>query len=267
VTGELLDEWMAARLYHTAAALTRALDEREPGRAAGELVALLDDWAAWYAPRRPGAGRELVEPLTLLLAPFVPHLAEAIHRQRGKRARPSVHLEDWPVLDPSWENEALLKNMARVRHLAALGLLARSQAGMQPDQLLPGALLGSLPGASWSLIDLEPFAGLLADSLRVASVKFSADAAGHVEWRLGLDPERQVQRDVSQPAIAAALAALSTDRAAQIAAQLQQGISVGLEVSDQAITLLPDEVTISVQARAGWAAAADAEHLVALVVG
>jgi hypothetical protein len=88
-----------------------------------------------------------------------------------------------------------------------------------------------------------------------------------VEWRLELDPERPVQRDVSQPAIAAALAALSADRAAQFAAQLQQGISVGLEVSDQSITLLPDEVTISVQAKAGWAAAADAEHLVALVVG
>ena len=266
-TGELLDEWMAARLYHAAAAVTRALDEREPGRAARELAALLDDWAGWYAPRRPGVGRELVEPLTLLLAPFAPHLAEAIHRQRGRRSRPSVHLEDWPVLNPAWENESLLKNMTRIQHLAALGLRARAQAGMQPDELLPGALVGSLAGATWSRADLEPFTALLADSLGVARVELSADAAGRVEWRLSLDPERPVQRDVSQPAIAAALAALSADRAAQIAAQLQQGISVGLEVSDQAITLLPDEVTISVRPRAGWAAAADDEHLVALVVG
>jgi isoleucyl-tRNA synthetase len=266
-TGELLDEWMAARLYHAVAAVTRALDKREPGRAAGELAALVDDWAGWYAPRRPGVGCELVEPLTRLLAPFTPHLAEAIHRQRGKRARPSVHLEDWPVLDPAWENESLLKNMARVRHLAALGLRARVQVGIQPDELLPGALVGSLAGATWSRADLEPFAALLADSLRVARVELSADAAGRVEWRLSLDPERPVQRDVSQPAIAAALAALSAERAAQSAAQLQQGISVGLEVSEQAITLLPDEVTVSVRPRAGWAAAADDEHLVALVVG
>ena len=44
-------------------------------------------------------------------------------------------------------------------------------------------------------------------------------------------------------------------------------MSVGLDVSGLAITLLPDEVSISVQARSGGAAAADAEHLVILAVG
>jgi isoleucyl-tRNA synthetase len=266
-TDKLLDKWLAARLHHAATAVTQALDDREPGRAAGELTALVDDLVVWYVPRRTGAGREFLKPLTLLLAPFLPHLAEAIHRQAGRRPRRSVHLEDWPTPDPAWEDEALLSNIARVRHLAELGLHARVEAKIEPDRLLPGALVGSLAGAAWELAELHPFARLLADALKAAQVKFSPDAAGYVEWRLALNPERPLQRDVSQAAIEAALANLGADDAAHLAAQLRTGMSIGLEVSGLAITLLPDEVSISVQARPGRAAAADTEHLVILAVG
>jgi isoleucyl-tRNA synthetase len=266
-TGALLDKWVAARLYHAAIAVTQALDDREPQWAAGELAALVGDLVEWYVPRRPSAGRELLEPLTVLLAPFLPHLAEAIHRQAGRRPRPSLHLEDWLTPDPAWEDEALLSNMARVQHLAELGLRARAQAGIESDQLLPGALVGSLADGTWELADLHPFAELLANALGVNQVTLSADAADHVEWRLALDPTQPVLRDPSQTAIEAALSNLSADEATHLAAQLREGMSVGLEVSELAITLLPDEVLISVQAQSGWTASADAEHLVILSVG
>ncbi len=264
---ELLDRWATARVYQAAAAVTRALDVREPQRAAGELASLVDDLTAWYMPQRPGVGRELVEPLTLLLAPFVPHLAEAIHRRAGRRSRQSVHLEAWPSLDPAWEDKDLLVNMARVRHVAGLGQAAREQGGVDLGRVLPGALVGPLAGASWAPADLHPFAELLSDALRVVQVKLSPDAAIHVEWRLVLNPAQPVQREVSQEAIRAALANLGAGEAARVAEQLQMGMSVGLDVSGLAVTLLPDEVSISVQAGSGQLAAADAEHLVVLAVG
>jgi len=264
---ELLDRWATARVHHAADVVTRTLDARELQPAASELASLVDDLATWYSPRRPGVGRELVEPLTLLLAPFVPHLAEAIHRRAGRRSRQSVHLENWPSFDPAWEDEALLASMARVRHLAELGQAAREQAGVKPDRVLPGALVGPLGGASWTPADLHPFVRLLAEELLVVQVKLSPDAAIHVGWRLALKPERPVQREVSQEAIQAALADLGTDEAARLAEQLQLGMSVGLHVSGLAITLLPDEVSISAQAGSGQIAAADSEHLVLLAVG
>jgi len=266
-TGELLDRWAAARLYQATAVVTQALDDREPQQAAGELAALVEDLAGWYVPRRPGAGARLLEPLTLLLAPFVPHLAEAVHRRVGAKSGASVHLEDWPALDPAWENEALLSHMARVRDLAELGLRARAEAGIAPHRVLPGALVGSLEGALWALADLQPFVHLLADALAVTQVKLSAGAGEYIGWRLALAPERSVQREVPRAAIEAALAELAASEAAYLAEQLRQGMSVGLEVAGLSITLLPDEVSVSVQPRSGWAAAADAEHLVALVVG
>ena len=266
-TEQILDRWVAARLHHTASVVTQALDDREPGRAVRELAALVGDLADWYLPRRPGAGRELLAPLVLLLAPFMPHLAEAIHREVSGRPRQSVHLAAWPALDPAWEDEALLSDMARVQRLMELGQRARSDASIDSHQLLPGALVGPLAGASWQPDDLQPFARLLADALRVARVRFSADAASYVEWRLILNPERPVQRDVSQAAIAGALAGLRASEAAHLATQLRTGMSVGIEVSGLAITLLPDEVFISVHARSGQAAASDPNHLVILAVG
>jgi len=266
-TGELLDRWAAARLYHAATAASRALDERAPRRAAGELAALVGDLAAWYVPRRPGAARELLGPLTGLLAPFVPYLAEAVHRRASRRSGPSIHLEGWPSPDPAWDDEVLLANMGRVRRLADLGMSARAQAGIDPGRLLPGALVGSPAGASWRLLDLHPFARLLADALGAVEVKLSPDAARYVRWSLTLAAERPVQRDMSQAAIEATLAGLSAGEAEHLAAQLRMGISVGLDVFGLAITLLPDEVAISVRAGSGQAVAADAEHLVVLAVG
>jgi hypothetical protein len=55
--------------------------------------------------------------------------------------------------------------------------------------------------------------------------------------------------------IHAALAALSPEKAAEVAAQLRAGLSVGLHIGDQVVTLLPDEVRISVQGEPGWIAA------------
>ena len=266
-TAELLDRWVAARMHYAITTTTQALDDREPWRAAGELATLMADLAGWYLPLRPGAGRDLLKPLTLLLAPFMPHLAEAIHRQMRGRPRPSVHLEDWPAPNPAWEDGALLSNMTRVRRLIELGLIARGKAKIESTQLLPGALIGLSAGASWDLVGLHPFNRLLTEMLRVTQVKFSPDAAGYVRWCLALNPERPVQRDLSRAAIEAALADLSDDEAAHLATQLRMGISVGLEISDRAITLLPDEVSTSVQARSGSAAAADNDHLVILAVG
>jgi hypothetical protein len=175
-----------------------------------------------------------------------------------------VHLEDWPVLDPGWEDGALLSNMARVRRLVELGQHARASANIESDQLLPGALVGLPAGASWVLEDLQPFTRLLAGALRVTQVKLVPDAAAYVRWRLTLAPERPVQRDLSPVAVEAALAELGDDEAGRLAAQLRQGMSVGLDVSGLAITLLPDEVSISVEARSASAVAADADHLVIL---
>jgi isoleucyl-tRNA synthetase len=264
---DLLDRWLAARLHQVSSAVEQALDAQELGRAAGELATLVNDLADWAAPRQPASLGPALDFLSRFLAPFVPHLAEALHRQLGGWGVESVHLTTWPTADPLWADRALLAHMARVRRLAALGQEARTQAGIAPDRRLRQGIVGLMVSDRGAVSELNPYQELLVDALGVERVQLTSEAEDHVEWHLGLNPERYPEREVTPAEIEGALAELDTDLAAHLASQLRAGRSIGLQVSGRAITLLPDEVCLLAQARPGWVAAADDEHLVLLDVG
>jgi len=262
-----LDLWLAARLQQATSVVTQALDGLDPYQAVEELEAVVRDLADWVVPYRPHSGSEALEPLSRLLAPFVPYLAEAIHRQMGGRVAPSVHLANWPSIETGEGARALLEAMALVQGWAALAQTARAQASVDPDQPLRRAIVSLLAGGRGELGEIDTFRELLTRMLGVATVQITPEAAAFVSWRLTLHPERRIERDLAPAQIAAALAELATDEAKDLASQLHAGLSVGLQVSGQAITLLPDEVCVTVQAPPGWVAAAGARQLVVLDVG
>lgn len=264
---ELCDRWLLVRLHQATGAVSEALEAGEPGRAAGELAVLASDLGDWYVPHRPGGGRQYLASLSQLLAPFVPHLAEAIYRQAGERAVPSVHLSAWPTSDLTAEDRALLARMTRVRRLASLGQAARVQAGVERDRLLHQAIVSLLLADDGGAADLVAFEELLAELLGIGRVQFVAKAAAPVAWRLALNPESVVGWDIGTAEVKAALTALDPEEAANLVSQIGEGLSVSLKVSGQALTLLPDQVYVTVQAQPGWAAATDGEHLVVIEVG
>jgi isoleucyl-tRNA synthetase len=263
----LLDRWLVARLNQAIEAVTLALDAPEPRRAAEELESLVKDLADWVVPFWPGGGRDVLDPLSRLLAPFVPYLAEAIHRQSSGLAAPSVHLASWPSQEPWQEAQSLLAGMARVRRWVELGKSARAQAGIAPSQPLRQAIVSLLAAVPGELAQMDPFAGLLAGMLGVAKVQIVPHTAAPVRWRLTLDPEHSVERDLPAAEIEAALAELDGEESARLASQLRAGLSIGLQASGRAITLLPDEVCFIAQVPPGWVSAADAQHFVVLDVG
>jgi isoleucyl-tRNA synthetase len=263
----LLDRWVAARLNQAIDAVTQALDVPDSCRAAEELANLVRDLTDWAVPYRAGSGRGTLEPLSRLLAPFVPHLAEAIHRQSKGLAAPSVHLASWPSAGSWQEAQPILDGLAHVQRWAELGKSARAQAGVAPDQALREAIVSLLATVPAEADQIDPFAGLLARILGVAQVQIVPEAATPVRWRLHLDPEHRVERDLPPAEIEATLAELDDEESARLASQLRAGLSAGLQVSGRAITLLPDEVSFTAQAPAGWVSASDAQHLVLLEVG
>ena len=207
-----------------------------------------------------------MEILCRLLAPFAPHLAEAIHRQAGGSGGDSIHQTVWPSPDPAWEVRALLAHMALVRRLAGLGRAARVQAGIELDQPLRQASLCLHGKEDAGAIELEPFWDLLERVLGVAQVRFTPDVMKQVEWRLVLHAGRAGERHVAPAEVGAALANLGPGEAADMVSQLWDGLSVSLTVGERVVILLRDDVSVSVQARSGWAAAAEAGHLVVLEV-
>jgi isoleucyl-tRNA synthetase len=264
--GQLLDRWLAARVHETVGAVARALEALDLDRATRALSACVSDLVDWYAPLRPGAGGEVIETLTGLLAPFLPHLADAIHRQRRGRIVESVHLAGWPTPDPAWEDRALLSHMYRVKRLAALGKAALADAGLEPDQWTGWAVAGLLDDDLGDATALAPFEGVLARALGAERVRIVPGAASRVQYRLSLGPEQRIERDIASDEIESVLANLDAAASAQLAAEFREGLSASLPVSGQNVALLPADVKIAVRAQPGWIAAADAELLIMLEI-
>lgn len=266
--GQLLNRWLRARLYQVAGAMGQALDAANPGAAAGQLAGLADDLVGWYAPQHPepGLAGEEMNLLCQLLAPFLPHLAEAMvrHGGAGGGAERSVHLASWPAPPSDWQGRALLEQVALVRRLAALGDAARAAAGLKLDRPL------SRGEVSWAgEVDVEwPAAlqDLLAQALAVEKVTFLSTAMQQVSWHLSLVKGGEPEREVGPAAIADALASLEPGQAAGLAEQLGAGLSISLQAVGQTVTLLPDEVQVTPEARRGWSAAAEGALLVSLKV-
>jgi isoleucyl-tRNA synthetase len=261
----ILNRWLLARLHQVIGTVTEALDACEPCRATDALATLVHDLSTWYAPPWPNGEEQLLETLSRLLAPFVPHLAEAIYRQIGGRTVESVHLLDWPSSNPSPADRALLAGMALVWRLVALGKIARGQAGLQLGQPLRRAVITFLSPTTSEPAELIPYKSLLARLLGVARVQFTREAIATKVWQLNLNANDAVERAIPAGEIDAALTALSAREAAKLVFQLWDGRSVSLKVAGQMVTLLPSEVRVST--RPGWAAAAAGGRLLVLEVG
>lgn len=174
---QVLDQWILARVHQLQLEVVRLMDAYHVDQAARHFIAYVDDLSNWYVrrsrsrfqkPATPherdaafGTLHEVMRQTCILLAPFMPFLAEAMYRnlQGGQ----SVHLQT--VAEPSAltksENEAL-EQMKQARTVVSVGLKLRAQAGIKIRQPLSRLVLAEkIP---------EVLREMIADELNVKSV-------------------------------------------------------------------------------------------------
>ncbi len=141
------DAWILSRLATVTTDVTTYLETDHLHRATRSLEEfMLEDVSRWYVrlirdrtwveaddPTKQAAYLTLHNVLhatARLLAPFTPHLAEAIYRDLGGE-HPTVHMEDWP--DPAaWTQDTDLEDrMAVARRIVEAASNARQQGGMK----------------------------------------------------------------------------------------------------------------------------------------
>jgi isoleucyl-tRNA synthetase len=262
----LLHRWLRARIAKAVGVVTDGLDSRDLAQAVAELTCLLDDVVRLYLAYQPEGAGDVLDTLSRLLAPFVPHLAEAMHRLTALRAGDSVLLARWPMAEAGRVDDGILAQLAGVGLLAELGETARRHSGVEPQRRLPKGIVGRLvqPSPHLATSSLE---GLLARALNVNQVEVVQGLPFSAVWRLALSPDSAPQRSVAASDIDASLASLEADSATALVTQLRNGLSVTLEVTGRTVTLLREEVETSVEALPGWAAAGNAGWVVSLQIG
>jgi len=267
----VLDNWILARLNSTVESVTKAVENSDSMSAAASLEGLMDDLSNWYVRRsrrrfwksehdqdKNSAYATLYHvmvKLVRLLAPFIPYITEVMYQNLVCAVRPdaygSVHHTAWPQADASTFDESLIDQMALARQVASLGLSARNSAGLKVRQPLAAVLVyaGGKQTLRQELVDI------VTDELNVKAFEFVTEAGKLVKYQVMPDNKLLGPKfGVRFPKVRTALAAADP---AKVAAAVQAGLPVQLELDGEKVELAPEEIIVQTHPVEGLAVAAD----------
>jgi len=276
-----LDRWLLSALNTLVRDVTEAMETYDVTGATRPIETFVDQLSNWYLRRsrrrfwksesdadKQAAYATLYQALVTLsklLAPAMPFLAEELHqnlvRSVNQDAHQSVHLEDWPEYDPAQIDESFNREMALVMKLASIGHAARNKANRKVRQPLAEAAFSV--GSAEEQRVLGKYADLLEDELNVKKVRALNTAGEAVSYSLNPLPKQLGQKYGSRfPAIRQAILAMKPDTAAL---ELMAGKPLAMTVNGETLEILPDEVEVRAQAKAGFSVASEGAYLAALV--
>ena len=271
-----IDRWILSRLEFTTDALTVALDGYEPLGGTDALATFIDDLSNWYvrrsrrrfwrtdplAPRSDSLGAhatllEVLQRLTLLLAPFCPFVTERLYAELfDVGSSDSVHLADWPARAPTTRDLELEASMDIARSLTSLGRAARADAGVKVRQPLARALVFLPPGSP------APPAGIVEDELNVDALEYGSELADVLSFEL-VPNFRTVGPRLGE-AVKELKAALSSLDSVEAAAALENGGAVSVTLSTGTFELGGDDIELRVKGQGGYAVSRDGAEVIAL---
>jgi isoleucyl-tRNA synthetase len=271
-----MDQWILSRAESVTQTVTQALDGYEPLGGAAAIAELIDDLSNWYVrrsrrrfwrtdPNTPKSDSlaaqatllEVLQRVTLLLAPFCPLLTERLFQELNHVSdNDSVHLVDWPTSQPERRDEGLETSMAVARRLTSLGRAARAEAGVKVRQPLARALV-FLPASS----PLPP-AGIVEDELNVDDLEYGRELADVLTFELV--PNFRVVGPRLGEAVKELKPALAALDSVAAAAAIEAGLTVAVELSNGRFELSGDELELRVKSQGGYAVSRDGAEVVAL---
>jgi isoleucyl-tRNA synthetase len=176
----VLDQWIVSKLNLLIQEVTNALDDYDLPNAAKPIADFVNEFSTWYlrrsrdrfksedAAEKKAAEETLsfvLEKLSLVMAPFMPLLAEHIWQTLGHKS--SVHLGDWPLFDDDAVDKKVLVEMETTRKAVELLLALRDEAGIKVRQ--------PLPVASLNVMASSKYLNIIASEVNVKEVVFEEE--------------------------------------------------------------------------------------------
>jgi isoleucyl-tRNA synthetase len=276
-----LDMWLRAELHALIRDVTAAYETYDVLGATRPIESFVDNLSNWFLRRsrrrfwktesdedKAAAYATLYEALVAvskLLAPSMPFVAEAIYKnlvaESDPEAAKSVHMSDWPAYDATLIDEDLIADMALVMRLVSLGHAARNKSGIKVRQPLQEAAFAVSTTRDNKVIG--EYADLLKDELNVKHVRALSAASEAAAYELVPLPKQLGQKyHGDYPAIREAILALNAEDAAKA---LLDGKSLQITADGKLYEILPEEVEVRMQAKAGFEVATEGGYLAALV--
>jgi isoleucyl-tRNA synthetase len=273
----LLDRWILSRLDSLVGEVGTALDGYDAQRAAQRIETFVDDLSNWYVRRNRrrfwkgeldadkraahATLHEVLTTLSRLLAPIVPHLADAMWENLvvavDADAIDSVHLVAFPTRVDGRADPEVEAAVELTRRAVALGRAARAASAVRTRQPLRAMRIKPPTAASGALSADPAVAAALAsqvmEELNVRTVEFIPDESKMVER--SLYPLLPVIGPRHGKAVGAVMAGA---RSGDWRVNDDGSATVG------GVTLQPDEFELTARAKPGHEVAEDGDMLVAL---
>ena len=274
------DRWAIGRLNELIDSVTRDLERYDAQSAGRAIETFVDEISNWYvrlsrdrfwgataAADRASAYRTLYQCLTgvtLLLAPFVPFLAESLYqclvRSVDATAPESVHLTPWPSVHRAHIDEELLAEMRTVQAAVDLGRRAREGAKIKLRQPLAAAFVRARTPTDDAA--LYRFRHLVLDELNVKDVQVVGLDATFIEYALRPNLPRLGPRFGKR--LGSLRAALGKADARAVAEAVAAGKTFEVSDNGEVFAFEPDDVLVDSKSAQGFAFAEDDGMLVAL---
>ena len=279
--GSDLDRWLLSALNTLVRDVTKAYEMYDVPGATRPIEGFVEILSTWYLRRsrrrfwksesdtdKQAAYSTLytaLVTLSKLLAPAMPFLAEEMYRNLvcvlDPKAPESVHLAAWPKADEALIDETLNREMTLVMKMVSLGHNARQKANRKVRQPLAEAAfaLGRLDERH----AVVTYSDLITDELNVKKVRLLDTSGEVVSFVVKPLPKQLGQKYGNKfPALAKAILALDPNQAAPV---FLSGQPEKVMLENQEYTILPEDVEVRADAKAGFAVAAEGAYLAALL--
>ena len=275
-----LEQWLLSRLQATIGEARLAFDTYQIRRAVTAVDAFIhDDLSNWYVrrrrrefwkgtldPEKQAAFQVLYHVLVRvcqLLAPVMPFITEHMYQNLVRAVSPdapvSLHLTRFPEPDPTRAQPDLEADVETARRILRVGLAARNAAGLKVRKPLGRALLVAPADVVRAV---RAFELDILDELNVERL----ETVPSLDDRVALSVELDMDDTSTLPpnAVPALRAALAARPGRMVRDALLAVGHVTLPVGDVEVRLGWADLNFRVEAREGFAAAADRDVIVAL---
>jgi isoleucyl-tRNA synthetase len=267
-----LDRWILSDLQKLIATARESFEAYDLARFCQEAERFVDDKLSnWYIRRnrrrfwKSEQGQDKIAAfqtlhtvlvtLAKLFAPIMPFLTETMYQNvvvaaGVPGARPSVHLCEYPQVDPSLIDEQLSEDMEALLRLVSLGSAARNSVKLKVRQ--PLAELKIQPSSDAERHAVERFADQLCEELNLKKVTLH-DSTGGPLLAQDVKPNMKTLGPRFGPQLAAVKAVIASAPAEELAALVQQMQPIIL----RGFHFDPGDLTVTQKAPEGWAGVAD----------
>ena len=204
-----------------------------------------------------------LETVAKLAAPFAPFISDRIFTDlnavSGRHSDSSVHIADFPVVNPALINTELEEMMDIAQTVSSMVLALRRKVNIKVRQPLTKILIPVLDQTMAAHI--EAVKALIMGEVNVKDIELLTDTTGIITKRIKLNFKNFCQRYAK---LAKQMAALAATFSQEQIAEIESAAETTLELGGEQVTVTPADFEITSEDMPGWLVASEGKLTVAL---